>query len=76
MVVANHHVWLDTREGAGIGRTYQAVTGFAGLPAPCGRFTLADISWRLHALSRIKNHAEITNWYGVSSTKSVSAPFR
>ncbi|WP_342656114.1 hypothetical protein GKC68_00065 (plasmid) [Pantoea sp. RSPAM1] len=38
----------------GNGRTYQTVTGFAGLPAPCGHFTLADISWRLHALSRIK----------------------
>lgn len=44
MVVANHHVWLDTRKGLGIGRTYQAVTGFARLPAPFGHFALADIN--------------------------------
>ncbi len=36
------------------GTTCQTVTGFAGLPAPCDHFPLADISWRLHALSRIK----------------------
>lgn len=31
LMVASHHKLLETREGGGIGRTYQTVAGCAGL---------------------------------------------
>ncbi|PNK70735.1 hypothetical protein A6J33_000515 [Pantoea sp. FDAARGOS_194] len=49
MVVANHHIILDTRARDGSGETYQNGTGFAVLPAPCSSCAICGCFWRLYA---------------------------